>query len=95
MFPAEGGPKILNPKSFGAEGAEAKFWLSASNIGRGGGGTTPPMVYGRSNASLGTRYYAQEHSASLYQTESEVGLSGQFGPYQCETPVGSSQGTPD
>ena len=26
----------LNP--LGTEGAEAKFWLSASNIGRGGGG---------------------------------------------------------
>ena len=42
------------------EGAEAKFWLSASNIGRGGGGSRgeggvtppPPAVYGRSNTSL-------------------------------------------
>ena len=31
--PAEGGPKILKLKS-----AEAKFWLSAPNIGRGGDG---------------------------------------------------------
>ena len=41
----------LNP--LGAKGAEAKFWLSASNIGRGGGGGegvqgggTPPSSYG-------------------------------------------------
>ena len=36
MVPAEGGPKILKLQC--SEGAEAKFWLSASNIGRGGGG---------------------------------------------------------
>ena len=58
MVPAKCRPKIflsLNPLS--TEGAEAKFWLSASNIGRGGwgggvqGGDTPPppAVYGRSN----------------------------------------------
>ena len=35
MVPAEGGPKILKLKS---EGAKAKCWLSASNIGRGGRG---------------------------------------------------------
>ena len=33
--------------------AEAKFWLLASNIGRGGGGggypPPPPTVYGRSS----------------------------------------------
>ena len=57
---------ILNP--LGTEGAEAKFWLSASNIGTGGGGggrgvngggggsrggtPRPPPVYGRSNTSV-------------------------------------------
>ena len=44
------------------EGAETKFWLSASNIGRGGGGgglggsrgtPPPPEVHGHSNTSLG------------------------------------------
>ena len=44
----------------GAEGTEAKFWLSASNIGRGGGGGggpgfPPPALYGHSNTSLPTR----------------------------------------
>ena len=38
MVPAEGGPKILNLNPLDAEGTEAKFWLSASNIGRGGEG---------------------------------------------------------
>ena len=39
MVPAEGGPRLT---PLGAKGAEAKFWLSASNIGRGGGGGPPP-----------------------------------------------------
>ena len=37
MVPAEGRPEIFKLKS-SWEGAEAKFWLSASNIGRGGWG---------------------------------------------------------
>ena len=37
MIPAEGGPKCLNLNPLGNEGTEAKFWLSASHIGRGGG----------------------------------------------------------
>ena len=44
----------LNP--LGAKGAETKFRLSASNIGRGGGGVWggggPFTVYGHSNTSL-------------------------------------------
>ena len=49
--------RSLNP--LGTEGAEAKIWLSASNIGTegGGGGSrrggSPPSSYGRSNTSLG------------------------------------------
>ena len=48
---------MLNP--LGTEGAEAKFWQSASNIGRGGRGCggvplPPPAAYGRSNTSLPT-----------------------------------------
>ena len=67
MVPTEGGPKFVTLNPLGTEGAEAKFWLSASNTGRGegggglkggegpeGGGTPPPTVYGRSNTSLGT-----------------------------------------
>ena len=53
VVPAEGGSKSLNP--FGAEGAEANCWLSASNIGRGGRGDGGPGGggTGRSNTSLG------------------------------------------
>ena len=44
----------LNP--LGTEGAKANFWLSASNIGRGGEGEggypPPPTVNGHSNTSL-------------------------------------------
>ena len=47
MVPAEGRPNILKLKS-STEGAEAKFWLSASNIGRRGGGGPregyPPLL---------------------------------------------------
>ena len=54
--PPKAGRKFLNLNSLGTEGAEAKFWLSASNIGRGGGGggtpPPPPTVHGRSNTSL-------------------------------------------
>ena len=49
------GQKFLSSNPLGAEGAEAKVWLSASNIGRGGGGggtPPPPPVYSRSNTSL-------------------------------------------
>ena len=60
--PPKAGRKFLSLNPLGAEGAEAKFWLSASNIGRegrgggdpGAGGTPPPpTVYERSNTSLG------------------------------------------
>ena len=51
MVPAEGGPKFLSLNPLCTEGAEAKWWPSASNIGRGGrrggvqgGGGTPPCV---------------------------------------------------
>ena len=45
------GRKFLTLNLLGTEGAEAKFWLSASNIGRGGGGSrgggvTPPCSCG-------------------------------------------------
>ena len=36
--PPKAGRKLLSVNPLGTEGAEAKFWLSASNIGRGGGG---------------------------------------------------------
>ena len=32
------GRSLLSLNPLGTKGAEAKFWLSASNIGRGGGG---------------------------------------------------------
>ena len=48
MVPAEGGPKIFQLPL----GTEAKFWLSASNIGRGGGGGSRGGGDGRSNTSL-------------------------------------------
>ena len=47
MVHAEGEPKIL--KSSGRRRRRAKFWLSASNIGRGGSesrGGYPPSSYG-------------------------------------------------
>ena len=48
------GRKLLSVNPLGTEGAEANFWPSASNIGRGGGvleegsggGGTPPSSYG-------------------------------------------------
>ena len=57
------GPRRRRAENFevnplGTEGGEAKFRLSASNIGRGGGGGSkggtppPPAVYGRSNTPL-------------------------------------------
>ena len=52
MVPAEGGPKCESLHPLGTEGPEANFWLSASNIGRGGGGGGAGVVYGRSNKSL-------------------------------------------
>ena len=36
--PLKAGQEFLGFNPLGTEGAEAKFWLSASNIGRGGGG---------------------------------------------------------
>ena len=54
--------RIPSVNPLGTKGAEAKFWLSASDIGRGGGGgpggggggtPPPPAVYSRSNTSLG------------------------------------------
>ena len=36
--PPEAGRKFSSLNLLDAKGAEAKFWLSASNIGRGGGG---------------------------------------------------------
>ena len=45
--PSSQGPPVVD-----AEGAEAKFWLSASNIGRGGGGGLGDGMYGRSGTSL-------------------------------------------
>ena len=51
-------------KSSWREGAEAKCWLSASIIGRGGleggpgGYPPPPLVYARSNTSLGGGFFA-------------------------------------
>ena len=57
MVPAKGGPKSFSVNPLGTEGAEAKFGLSASNIGRGGGGGgAPPAEYGRSNTSQGGRH---------------------------------------
>ena len=59
--PPKAGRKLLSLNLLGPKGAEVKFWLSASDIGRGGGGSrgvqggvTPPLpaVYGRSNTSL-------------------------------------------
>ena len=59
--PPKAGQKNLGLNPLGTEGTEAKFWLSASNIGRGGGGEggpggggtpPPPPVYGRSNTSV-------------------------------------------
>ena len=50
----------VNP--LGTEGAEAKFWLSASNIGRGGGGVrggVPP------SPSCGVRPFSYITGASL------------------------------
>ena len=38
MAPAEGGPTLAT------EGTEAKSWLSASNVGRGGGRGVPPLL---------------------------------------------------
>ena len=57
--PPKAGQKIFSLKPLGAE---AKFWLSASKIGKVGGRgrgvqggipPPPPTVYGRSNTSLG------------------------------------------
>ena len=36
--PPKAGRKVLNSNPLGTEGAEAKFWQSASNVGRGGVG---------------------------------------------------------
>ena len=36
--PLRAGQKLLSLNPLGAKGAEANFWLSASNIGKGGGG---------------------------------------------------------
>ena len=36
--PPKAGRKLFSLNPVGTEGAEAKFWLSASNIGTGGGG---------------------------------------------------------
>ena len=48
---------LLSLHPLGTEGVKETFWLSASNIGRGGGGAggdpPPRTVYGRSNTSLG------------------------------------------
>ena len=62
MVPAEAGPKTKKLQSLNGLGAEAKFWLSASNIAEGGGGLggkggsmgggAPPTVYVPSNTSL-------------------------------------------
>ena len=43
--PPKAGRKFLSSNPLGAEGAEAKFWLSAPNIGRGGGGAGPRGGY--------------------------------------------------
>ena len=49
--PSQGPTMVLTLNPLGTEGAETKFWLSASNIGRGGGGGgvpggLPPSSYG-------------------------------------------------
>ena len=51
------GQTVVSSSPLGTEGTEANFWLSASNIGRGGGGRgetppPPPAVYNRSKTSL-------------------------------------------
>ena len=60
--PPKAGQKLCSLNPLRTEGAEAKFWLSASNVGRGGRGggggsrggiPPPPTVYSRSNTSLG------------------------------------------
>ena len=48
--PLKAGRESLSLNSLDAKGAEAKFWVSASNIGRGGGwlrgGVPRPSSYG-------------------------------------------------
>ena len=67
--PPTAGQNVLSSNPLGTEGAEAKFWLSAANIGRGGGGAeggpgggggAPPAVYGRSDTSLGPESHRKD-----------------------------------
>ena len=65
----------------GTEGAEAKFWLSASNIGRGGGGggggyPPPPTVYGHFKTSL--RGSVWEDTGTLGHGEGGGGHQGRI-----------------
>ena len=86
MVSAKGGRKNFRL------GTEAKFWLSASNIGRGGGGSrgggTPhPTVYGRSHKSLPPPPPSSGFSAAMGSPPLEVrrpkGVSLRSSPPPC------------